>query len=61
MGLSRSVLKEGFPADVLVFDSDKFTDNASYSNPLPHASGMETVIINGKIVNSCKDHYGRFI
>jgi N-acyl-D-amino-acid deacylase len=61
MGLrSRGLLKESACADVLVFDSEKFTDNAGYTNPLPHAGGMETVIINGKIVNK-NEYHGLFI
>ena len=58
--LNRGLLKENAPADILVFDSEKFTDNADYTNPLPHAEGMETIIINGKIVNKNECH-GLFI
>lgn len=62
LGLTpRGLLAEGAPADILVFDSEKFTDNADYLKPLPYASGMETVIINGKIVNDRKERYGQFI
>ena len=57
----RGLLREGSPADVLMFDSEKFTDNADYANPLPHSSGMETVIINGKIANNGSGRYGKFL
>jgi N-acyl-D-amino-acid deacylase len=60
MGLHRGLLKKSAPADILVFDSEKFTDNADYANPLLHAGGMETVIINGKIVNK-NEYHGLFI
>ena len=59
--LPRGLLREGSPADVLIFDSEKFTDNAVYANPLPHASGMETVIINGGIANNSGECYGQFL
>jgi len=45
----RGLLIEGAPADVLVWDGELFTDNADYAFPSPLASGMDTVIINGKI------------
>jgi N-acyl-D-amino-acid deacylase len=58
---TRGVLKEGASADVLVFDLAKFTDNADYANPLPHASGIKDIIINGNIVNNKNDRYGTFV
>jgi len=61
MGLrNRGLLKESAPADILVFDSEKITDNADYSNPFSLAQGMESVIINGKIA-SRNEHHGLFI
>jgi len=61
MGLqNRGILKEAARADILIFDSKQFTDNADYANPLPHAGGMETVIINGKTANR-NEHHGLFI
>jgi len=56
MGLNRGLLKESAPADILIFDSEKITDNADYTNPLPRASGIETVIVNGKIANGNECH-----
>ena len=46
----RGVLRRGASADILIFDPQKFRDNASYANPKALASGMETVILNGNIV-----------
>jgi N-acyl-D-aspartate/D-glutamate deacylase len=54
--LNRGLLKESAPADILIFDSEKFTDNADYINPLPHAEGMETVIVNGQIAKKNECH-----
>ena len=51
MGLkNRGKILPGCAADILIFDPDKFTDNAGYSNSTALATGMGTVIINGKIV-----------
>ena len=51
MGLmNRGILRKNCPADILVFDSEIFTDNAGYSSPNALAAGMETVILNGQMV-----------
>ena len=46
----RGVLQKGYAADVIVFDPDDFRDQATYRNPFRYARGLETVIINGKVV-----------
>ena len=58
MGIkNRGTLCKGYAADILVFDPDRFTDNANYSNPTALATGMDTIILNGKIVyNNGKFH-----
>lgn len=62
MGLQpRGLVRRGAPADLLVFDRARFIDKADYSNPLPLAEGMETVIINGNVAAGTEDLYGRFI
>ncbi|GHV17105.1 dihydroorotase [Spirochaetia bacterium] len=48
----RGALKPGYYADVLVFDPQQFTDHADYLHPMEHATGMNTVILNGTIVRS---------
>jgi len=47
---NRGKLLPGYAADILVFDPEKFRDNADYANSSALASGMDTVILNGKIV-----------
>ena len=57
MGLAnRGKIAPGCAADILVFDQEKFRDNADYSNPRSLATGLGTVILNGKIVY----HNGEF-
>jgi len=50
MGLNRGKILPDCATDILIFDPDKFTDNATYSNSTALATGMGMVIINGKIV-----------
>lgn len=46
----RGVLQEGFYADILVFDPDKFRDNANFGNPAVLSSGITCLFLNGKMV-----------
>jgi len=43
----RGLLKEGFAADVLVFDPNMVNDKATYENPQQLAEGFDWVIVNG--------------
>lgn len=45
----RGVLCEGNFADIVLFDPDSIADTATYENPHSYASGIEYVIVNGKI------------
>jgi N-acyl-D-aspartate/D-glutamate deacylase len=45
----RGLLMKGYAADVIVFDPNTVTDNATLENPYQYASGIETVIINGTL------------
>ena len=46
----RGVLKEGYAADLVVFDAGTVEDAASFARPIAPAKGIDTVIVNGKIV-----------
>jgi len=46
----RGLLLGGYFADIVVFDPETIIDNATYDNPLQRATGIEYVIINGKLV-----------
>lgn len=51
LGLTdRGSLKEGFVADIVVFDPDKITDKATYSSPHKYSVGIRHLLINGKLV-----------
>jgi len=46
----RGALKEGYAADMVVFDGDEVDEAASFAKPIQPAKGIETVIVNGEIV-----------
>ena len=46
----RGELREGYYADVLVFDPETIGDVATYDDPARYSVGMDTVIVNGQIV-----------
>jgi N-acyl-D-amino-acid deacylase len=46
----RGVLREGYSADVTVFDPDAVWDNASYLDPESPPSGIDYVLVNGHVV-----------
>ncbi len=48
----RGLLKEGFAADVLIFNPEQVHDKATYENPQQLAEGFDWVIVNGKMVRS---------
>jgi len=45
----RGLLKEGFFADIVIFNPDTIIDTATYDNPRQFPVGIEHVIVNGKI------------
>jgi N-acyl-D-amino-acid deacylase len=46
----RGMLKEGFAADVVVFDEQQVDEAASFTRPIRAAKGIDTVIVNGAVV-----------
>jgi N-acyl-D-amino-acid deacylase len=46
----RGVLKEGYAADVTVFDAGTVDEAATFARPIQPAKGIEAVIVNGAIV-----------
>lgn len=45
----RGALREGYFADVLIFDPAAIRDTATYEDPARYSLGMDTVIVNGQI------------
>jgi len=46
----RGLVRPGMAADLVVFDPDTVIDVATYEDPLRYSTGVDTVIVNGKIV-----------
>ena len=46
---TKGLIREGMDADICIFDPDTIIDRAEYTNPWPHAEGLDYVIVGGKI------------
>jgi N-acyl-D-amino-acid deacylase len=55
---NRGQLKNGYYADIAIFNSDTIIDNATFENPHQYASGVAHVIVNGQMVVEDGVHNG---
>ena len=55
---SRGLIKEGFWADVVIFDYDKIQDGATYEYPFKTPTGIDHVLVNGQVVIEQGKHTG---
>lgn len=46
----RGLIREGFAADLLIFDPAKVRDTADFENPHQFAEGFDWVFVNGEVV-----------
>ena len=46
----RGMLKEGYFADITIFDPQKILDQATFTKPFQYPTGIKTVIVNGNVV-----------
>jgi len=56
----RGALKEGYFADIVLFNADTITDNATFEQPHQYATGMVHVLVNGVPVLQDGEHTGSF-
>jgi len=54
----RGLLRAGMAADVTIFNADTIIDKATYEKPHQYASGVEYVMVNGKMVLDKGRHTG---
>ena len=54
----RGVLRDGFKADIVVFDPDEVKTDATLGDPKHYPVGIDYVIVNGQIVIEDGEHTG---
>jgi N-acyl-D-amino-acid deacylase len=54
----RGHLKDGYYADIVVFDPAKIADHATYDDPRQYATGVDAVVVNGVEVVRGGKHTG---
>jgi N-acyl-D-amino-acid deacylase len=54
----RGLIRTGMAADIVVFDANTISDKATFSNPHAYATGIDYVIVNGKITGENGKHTG---
>jgi N-acyl-D-amino-acid deacylase len=54
----RGLVREGYWADVVIFDAARVADRATFENPKQYPLGVEHVMVNGDLVVEQGDHTG---
>ncbi len=54
----RGILKQGYFADIAIFDPDEIQDHATFEDPHQLATGMQYVFVNGTMVLNQGEHTG---
>lgn len=55
---NRGLLKEGFAADIVVFNPGEVQDLSTYDKPHAYSKGFEFVLVNGQLVVEHGNHLG---
>ncbi len=55
----RGKLQEGYYADVVLFNPENISDNATFEDPHQYASGVDYVLVNGVFVLFGGEHTGK--
>jgi N-acyl-D-amino-acid deacylase len=54
----RGLIKEGYYADITIFNSNNIIDKATFEDPHQYAVGVDFVLVNGTIVVEEGNHNG---
>ena len=54
----RGLLREGYWADIVVFDPNRINDKATFATPKQYPEGINYVLVNGHVVIDRGDHTG---
>ena len=54
----RGLLREGYWADVVVFDPNRISDKATFADPKQYPEGINYVLVNGRVVIDGGKHTG---
>lgn len=55
----RGLLREGYQADIVVFDFDQLRSDSTFDHPASYPEGIDLVVVNGVIVVAGPVHTGR--
>lgn len=55
---NRGLIREGFAADLVIFDPEKVIDRATFEAPHQYPAGIRCVFVNGQIVVKENQHTG---
>jgi N-acyl-D-amino-acid deacylase len=55
----RGLIKEGFAADLVIFDPATVADRATFTDPFQYPVGISTVVVNGRVVLDNGRHTGQ--
>ncbi|HEY6608239.1 MAG TPA: D-aminoacylase [Candidatus Limnocylindria bacterium] len=55
---NRGLIRDGFAADLVVFDPSRVRSNASYHAPRRFPDGIEWVVVGGSVVIAAAEHTG---
>ncbi len=54
----RGILKEGFFADITIFDQNAIAEKATFTDPHNYSKGIKYVLVNGKLTLKDGEHVG---
>jgi N-acyl-D-amino-acid deacylase len=55
---NRGILREGFAADIVIFDEEKVQDLSTYDKPHQYTTGFKYVLVNGQVTVEDGKHTG---